>query len=366
MSEKPLKYLFIVQGEGRGHMTQAISLYNILNKNGHEVSCVIVGKSKRREIPSFFTEKIQSEIYGVQSPNFKTDKNNKSINLTATIFYGIANLHVYIKSLNLIAKKVKEHKPDVIINFYDFLGGLYSFFYRPKSRFVCIGHQYLAKHPDFIFAKGRMLDKPLFRFNNFLTSLGADRRLALSFCKYPERALKRTRVTPPLLRKELFDLQAEDHSYILGYMVNSGYGEEIMRWHEKNSHIKLHCFWDKPEAPETLEVSKNLTFHRINDRKFLDYMSRCSGYVSTAGFESICEAFYLAKPVLMVPVDGQYEQACNAIDAKNAGIGIFDNEFDISKLVEYLPSHESHTEEFKSWLEVCEPMYIEELTQWNK
>ena len=31
-----MKFLFIVQGEGRGHLTQAITLEEILRRNGHE------------------------------------------------------------------------------------------------------------------------------------------------------------------------------------------------------------------------------------------------------------------------------------------------------------------------------------------
>ena len=32
-----MKFLFIVQGEGRGHLTQAITLESILRRSGHEV-----------------------------------------------------------------------------------------------------------------------------------------------------------------------------------------------------------------------------------------------------------------------------------------------------------------------------------------
>ena len=31
-----MKVLFIVQGEGRGHLTQAISMEDMLRRNGHE------------------------------------------------------------------------------------------------------------------------------------------------------------------------------------------------------------------------------------------------------------------------------------------------------------------------------------------
>lgn len=40
-----MKFLFIVQGEGRGHLTQCIALEKILRNNGHEVVEILVGKS---------------------------------------------------------------------------------------------------------------------------------------------------------------------------------------------------------------------------------------------------------------------------------------------------------------------------------
>lgn len=49
-----MKFLFIVQGEGRGHLTQAITLEEILRRNGHEVVEVLVGKSSSRRLPGFF------------------------------------------------------------------------------------------------------------------------------------------------------------------------------------------------------------------------------------------------------------------------------------------------------------------------
>lgn len=48
-----MKFLFIVQGEGRGHLTQALTLEEHLLREGHEVVEVLVGKSRNRELPTF-------------------------------------------------------------------------------------------------------------------------------------------------------------------------------------------------------------------------------------------------------------------------------------------------------------------------
>lgn len=359
------RYLFIVQGEGRGHMTQAITLFELLTHAGHEVVQVFIGSSSRRKIPDFFYHRIKAPIEPLQSPNFVTDKNNKSVKLFSSITYNAKFLGRYIKSLRQIDQKVKELKPDVIINFYDFLGGYYSMLFRPRAKYVCVGHQFLGNHPDFPFAEGKPIDKFLYKSNNRLNATRAAKELALSFMPYQPGKVGKMVVTPPLLRKEVFDLQAEHEDYLLGYMVNDGYAEEIMAWHDKNQEVKLHVFWDRKTAPEDYEYHPNLVFHRLDDKKFLDYMRRCKGLITTAGFESTCEALYLRKPVLMIPVSGQYEQACNALDAQKAQAGISDNFFNISRFLDYLPNHKGDYESYQNWLNQADEMFVYELTHFE-
>lgn len=357
------KFLFIVQGEGRGHMTQAISLFYLLKKNGHTVCEVVVGKSARRKIPDFFYQKLEGcPIDTMESPNFITDKSNKSIKVRATFFANLKKYPTFKKSLKSLDQKIKAHRPDVIVNFYDFLGGLYNRYTKHNCRFVCIAHQYLAYHTDFPFAKGNFWDKNTLKLGNKITSMRAEKKLALSFSNAysPQKGIV---ITPPLLRKELESVTVSDEGFILVYMVNDGYGEEVMNFHEKHPEVKLHCFWDRKNAEETEVIDKTLTFHQISDIKFLDMMSKCSGYASTAGFESICEAMYLGKPVMMVPVAKQYEQACNAIDAEKAGAGISSNNFSIEKLLKYIDNHENNNSDFREWVSQCESIILPELTE---
>jgi uncharacterized protein (TIGR00661 family) len=357
-----MKFLFIVQGEGRGHMTQAISLSDMLRSEGHEIVAVIVGKSKRREIPDFFFKKINSNVTAIESPNFLVDAKNKKIKIGPTLVYNGLKLGTFIKSLRVINKIVKETKPDVIINFYDLLAGIYTLFYKPKAKYVCIGHQYLLSHPKFVFPKGFKVDKFLFDINTGVTSSRAHKMLALSFKEMSDMPEKKIYVVPPLLRPEVTRLVPEQQNYILGYMLNSGYAEDIESWHRAHPEIEMHFFWDKKDAPEELKVTEKLTFHRINDQKFLELMRKCKAYSSTAGFESICEAMYLGKPIMMVPTYGHFEQACNAIDASNAGAGIPADVFNLSLLVDYIPRHKDVSKEFKSWADSAKEKFLYHLT----
>ncbi len=357
-----MRFLFLVQGEGRGHLTQAIVLANILATNGHEVVHTFVGQSKRRVIPDYFSKQLNSSIESIQSPNFILDKSNKALKLARSIAYNIRFIGTYKKSLHQIQQKVKETNPHVVINFYEILGGLYFRFYHPQRvKHICIGRPFLTKHPSFPFELGRNIEKWLYLLNNLITSQNCDKYLALSFRQYDPIRIKNMVVVPPLIKDEVKNGQTNYEDYLVGYIVNDGYAEEIISWHKANMGLKIHCFWDRKNMPETYMPHDNLTFHLIQEDLFHDLMKGCKGYISTAGFESICEAMYLRKPVLMVPVEGQYEQACNAIDGEIAGAGIKASSFDISKFINYLPNHTPDSN-FHAWAANAEYIFMEELS----
>ena len=66
-----MKFLFVVQGEGRGHFMQAIEMKAILERNGHEVVACLVGKNPARVVPQYFYDRMQGTmIDSFESPNF--------------------------------------------------------------------------------------------------------------------------------------------------------------------------------------------------------------------------------------------------------------------------------------------------------
>ena len=77
-----MKFIFIVQGEGRGHLTQALTLEDYLQQEGHEVVKVLVGKSQSRELPDFFKRRLKAPIERFESPNFLPTPANKRNNIT--------------------------------------------------------------------------------------------------------------------------------------------------------------------------------------------------------------------------------------------------------------------------------------------
>jgi uncharacterized protein (TIGR00661 family) len=357
------KALFVVQGEGRGHLTQAIALSTLLRKNGYQVCAVLVGTSNRRDIPQFFYERIQTPVSLFRSPNFVSDKENKSISLRASLLRNLWRLPAFFRSMKQIGITIAEHQPDAIINFYDPLIGLYFLFEKPGIPLICIAHQYLFLHPRFEFPESKRRDRLAVKLFSRLTSLRATRKLAISLYGMPAAPEERISVVPPLLRKEVFEQEQKAGEYYLIYLLNSGYKEEILAWHQQYPDTEAHVFCDRPETYETLSYGTKLFFHKLNDAKFLKLMAGSKALVSTAGFESICEAMYMEKPVLMVPVAGHFEQYCNACDAHKAGAGIHNTRFDIGSFSAYIAKQRTDYTIYKAWLDQAENRYMEEVNK---
>jgi len=234
--------------------------------------------------------------------------------------------------------------------------------FRTDIPFVNIAHQYLLRHPDYRHGTGDAQSLLVLRLHTLLTGIGATKLLALSF--YPMKSCARERivVVPPLLRREVLDLQATEGDYILGYMLNQGFENEVRRWHDAHPDVRLHFFWDKRDAPAELRVDDTLTLHRIDDEQFLHYMAGCRGYITTAGFESVCEALYLNKPVMLIPA--HLEQEINAADASSIpGAATTGDSFDLSRLLDFMQTPRTFDHDtFRRWLLSAEETFIRELT----
>ena len=353
-----MRALFIVQGEGRGHMTQALSLQYLLREAGHEVAHVLVGRSRTRDVPAFFLRRMAAPVTFFQSPNMVSDRRGKSVSLVHSIGYNLRYARAHFSGLRVIDDHVQKVRPDVIVNFYDVLGGLYAALYKPAAPMVCVGHQYLFLHPQFAFPEGRRVQRWFLKRFTRWTSMGAEARLALSFYPVADVPEENLRVVPPLLRPDVLRRRSRTpgrpaEPYLLAYLLNSGYADELMAWHRQHPDVRLHCFWDRKDAPEEEAVDETLTFHQLSDQKFLDLMAGASGYASTAGFESVCEAFYFGLPVYAVPVQGHFEQTCNALDAARAGAATPGTTFNLDALQAILETPNTNAPLFRAWIDAA-------------
>lgn len=353
-----MRYLFIVQGEGRGHLTQAMTLERLLLSRGHEVIGIMVGKSPQRTLPDFFYSNVKAPVTQFESMNFMPSSGNKRPDMLKTVVYNSLELHKFFPSIYQIRDAVRSSGADVVVNFYELMAGMAYFFYEINVPMVCIGHQYLFMHKDFGIPREKYMGSYALDLFSKLTSAGAVKHLALSFHEMPVDKEHKIVVVPPLLRPEVLGLVPERGNYIHGYMLNAGFADDVMMWHKQHPEVELRFFWDNRDCEKVCKIDDTLTYYQIDDKEFLQQMKGCMAYASTAGFESVCEAMYLGKPILMVP--SHIEQEINAFDAVRNGAGVTADTFDLGRLLEFSSSFQpNHT--FRTWVDSASERIIAEL-----
>ncbi len=249
----------------------------------------------------------------------------------------------------MIKRIIKEKNPDALINFYEPLAAIYHRLHRDRRPLFCIGHQYFIGHPAFQYPSSHTGDRTGISFYNRLTAPRRSFKIALSFSREKDLESQNLFVCPPLIRQLIKDQTPSKGGFILAYLLNVGYSQDIISWSAKNPGVKIQAFWNKPGSGAT-ELSADLTFHELHGEKFIDCLASCDAYVSTAGFDSIAEAAYLQKDILMIPTKNHFEQKCNAQDAARVGIAISSDRFDLSLLIEKQKTHsEAALRAFKEW-----------------
>ncbi|GAB3898182.1 glycosyltransferase family protein [Larkinella knui] len=344
-----MRILFLVQGEGRGHLTQALSFAQLVETAGHEVVGALVGVTQNRPAPAFFSEQFPAPITPLPSPGLVYHTQTNALQPSRTALNALRHFRLYHQSMRQIRDAIESLKPDLVVNFYELLGGLTYGFYRPRVPMICIAHQYLAFHPRFQFPAGQPIDRALFKLTSLLTAWGARELLALSFDQQPDVSKRRLRVVPPLLRREAIERNPTTGDFFLAYTTHPGLVAQLVKAHQRHPDLPMRCFHSGTQAAEE-RIDATLTYHAINGQRFLDAMQSCRAVVTTAGFESVCEAFYLGKPVLMIPQPNHFEQACNALDGQRAGVGVPSDTFDLSRLLDFIPRYDpAVSERFRAW-----------------
>jgi uncharacterized protein (TIGR00661 family) len=347
-----------ILGEGRGHMTQAMSVKEMVEKAGHEVTCVALGMGLNRTTPPYFVAAMGEPTITIPTLDFDY-KNNRSVNLPGTLAGIVRKIPIYRRGIGSLKEVVRKHQPDVIINFFESLTGVYAMTCRRRPPVIAVAHQFMYGHPNYVRAPGLHLQQ--LGMKRLVQIVGAGSiRVALSLYEAPNLPRKRLTVCPPILRRQLFSLQSNPNGdFVLVYLLNHGYAEQILEWHKKNPQTVLHCFYDKPGAPAEFRQDDTLTFHRLDGEKFLRMMAQCKYVACTAGFESLAEAAYLGKPLFLVPVENHVEQQINAIDAVRSGLGVADKSFNLDRLAE-LPDRLDNAK-FLAWLNRAEAIFLEVL-----
>lgn len=118
----------------------------------------------------------------------------------------------------------------------------------------------------------------------------------------------------PLVRREIARATPADHGFVLSYLRRHTPFEVIATLADCGMPVKVYGLGHRDHVG-------NVSFHAIDERRFVEDLASCSAVVSAAGNQLIGEALHLGKPMLVLPERAHAEQMMNShfLAGMNAG-----------------------------------------------
>lgn len=127
-------------------------------------------------------------------------------------------------------------------------------------------------------------------------------------------------VHPPVVRTLVRELEPESGDRIVVYLPSVEIDRQVDVF--RRTEALFTVFSGHVDAVR--EAAPNVRLEPASDRAFAEALARSRGVIGHAGFELPSEAMYLGKPMLALPIMGQYEQRCNAAALEGLGVAVID------------------------------------------
>lgn len=150
-------------------------------------------------------------------------------------------------------------------------------------------------------------------------SPGADHYIITTFFK-TEVVKKRTTLVPPILRQNVLRMTPTDGAHIVVYQSAEGW-TDLPQVLKKLPQVEFRVYGYRRDLTADLR-DDNVLYRPLSEHGFLQDLASSRGVIASAGFTLMSEALWLQKPMLAVPLSGQFEQIMNARWLDHLGYGL--------------------------------------------
>lgn len=291
-----MRILYGIQGTGNGHVSRAREIIPHLSQYG-ELDLLVSGTQVDIQLP-------RPVKYRMRGLGYTFGKNGNIDIIRTVTDLRLGRLLGDIRSL-----PVEQY--DLIVNDFEPVSAWAGWLH--KKPVVALSHQAAflsAKSPR--PRKRSPLAELIFRHYAPCT-----KAVGFHFKKYDRFIHK------PIIQTEVRQLNPHKGDHITVYLP--AYTEDRLievfsqlrevRWEVFSKHAK------------STSVHGNVTVRPVSHEAYLRSLEGCSGLLTGGGFEAPSEALYLGKMLMVVPMNMQYEQQCNAKALKLLGVPIL-SQFD--------------------------------------
>lgn len=286
-----MKILYGVQGTGNGHITRAMEIIPYLQQKG-EVDILVSGIQSDIELPFEVKYRFNglSFIFGKKGgvDYWKTFVKMNSMKLLKEI------------------KKIDVKAYDLVISDFEPVTSWACL----KAKKVCVGlsNQVVTMHP--LAPKPKNIDV----IGKLVLQNYAPTTYNYGF---HFKRLDGT-VFTPIIRKEVRQLIPSNEGHYTVYLPSYD-DHQIIKQLQKLDTVMWQVF--SKHNKKALQLD-NITIVPIQADLFLKSMASAKGVLCNAGFGTPCEALFLKKKLMVIPMKKQIEQFCNAEMLKEMGVAV--------------------------------------------
>jgi uncharacterized protein (TIGR00661 family) len=293
-------------GEGRGHSSRTLTVVEELRSRGHDVRVFASHVAYQVLAPKL--------PHVTEIPGMVLAYKNNRINLASTLLRNAETWRKKSATVGKIRAELAGFKPDLAVT--DFEPFLPLAARNLGVPFVSLDHQHVIPGLD-LRPPSRLL--PQFAATLaivHMTHRGEIANLVTSFFR-PEKPFKQKyKYFGPILRPDIRKLVTRNLGHVVVYQTSTSFERLPDLLRDLPLEFRFYAF-----AREGREG--NCVFKPRNHPDFFEDLATCSWVLTNGGYTLISESLFLGKPVLSVPVEGQFEQWINAHFLQKLGFGMF-------------------------------------------
>jgi uncharacterized protein (TIGR00661 family) len=316
-----MRILYGVVGEGMGHATRSSVILRHLARS-HQIEVAVSGRAH-----SFLTRSFPSlRIHEIAGLNMVYADNRVKRKRTAWDL--IKKLPAFAENFESFVRIGEAFRPQLVISDFE----SFAYFYAKKNDLPVISIDNMqiinrcvldVEIPD--------EERAAYKLSKTIVKAKlphCDHYLITTFF-FPEIRKKRTSLHPPILRDAVLDAKPSQGDHVLVYQTSDTFHALIPTLQRLPGKFFVYGL----KRDESLG---NVTLKGFSEDGFVRDLASARAVLAGGGFSLMGEAVQLGKPMLSVPLQGQFEQTLNALYLEKLGFGEYHRELSESAIAAFL------------------------------